>query len=167
MRVRAFVESDAPALARIFFTAIQEIASAHYTDEQIRAWAPVLPSPERFRARANDGRTTLVAVDDANEAIAYGDCEPDGHIDHLFCLPSHSRKGVTGAVYQELERGARRAGISRLYVEASEPARRFFEKHGFVVERRNDFAVKNVPIYNWSMVKDISSTSHRLAGTAW
>lgn len=155
MRVRPFTDSDAPALARILFTAVREIASAHYTAEQVIAWAPVLPSPDRFRERASDGRTLLVAVDDSDVPVAYGDCEADGHIDHLFCLPTYSRQGVAAAVFQELERVARMAGIGRLYVEASEPARRFFCKQGFNTESRNDFLVNDVPIHNWRMTKHL------------
>lgn len=155
MRVRSFQDSDAPALAEIFFAAVYGIASAYYDDDQIRAWAPAMPSPERFLARARDGRTLLVAVDENDEPIAYGDCEADGHIDHLFCRPEHSRKGVAEAVYRELERGARTAGISRLYVEASEPARRFFDKRGFTADSRNDFEIDGVPIHNWRMSKSL------------
>ena len=155
MRVRRYQCSDAPALAKIFFTAVREIAKFYYTDEQITAWAPFLPSAERIRTRTGDGRITFVAVDEMNSAVAYGDIQPDGHIDHLFCLPSHSRKGVAAAIYQELERAARASGIGMLYVEASEPARRFFEKQGFVTRHRNDFAIDGIPIHNWSMTKDL------------
>ena len=155
MRVRSFEDSDAPLLAELFFVAVHEIASAHYDARQIRAWAPAIPSPERYRARARDGRIFRVAVDDDNWPIAYGDCELDGHIDHLFCRPGHTRKGVVTKLYREIERAATRAGISRLHVEASEPARRFFEKHGFITEHRNDFEVNGVSIYNWRMAKSL------------
>lgn len=38
--------------------------------------------------------------------------------------------------------------MASLYVEASEPARRFFEKRGFVVDARNDFIINAVAIHN-------------------
>ena len=155
MRVRPFHDSDAPVLAQIFFTAVREIAGAHYTDEQILAWAPEPPSPEGFSEKASDGRTLLVAVDENEVPIAYGDLEPNGHIDHFYCLPAHSRKGVTAAVYAELEIAARAAGLDILYVEASEPARRFFEKHGFVVDARNNFKIAGVTIHNWRMSNEL------------
>lgn len=161
MRVRLFKASDAPALAEIFFSAVHEIASAHYSPEQISAWAPEVPPAERFRLKANNGHIVLVAVDDGDRPIAYGDYEPDGHIDHLFCRPGYSRKGVTAALYRELEHAAANSGIVRFYVEASEPARRFFEKHGFVVEDRNDFSINGVPIHNWRMAKRISRVGTR------
>lgn len=153
MRVRPFRDSDAKDLAQIFFAAIRGIASAHYSDEQILAWAPAIPSADRFLERAGDGRTLLVAVGKDDTAIAYGDVESNGHIDHLYCRPEHSRTNVVATLYGELERAARSAGISVLYVEASEPARRFFEKQGFQTKARNDFELSGVAIHNWRMVK--------------
>ena len=129
-------DSDAPLLAEIFFAAVHEIAGVYYSREQIEAWAPAAPSAEGYPTRANDGRTLFVAVDDRDLPIAYGDCEPDGHIDHLFCRPDHSRKG-NGALYLN-SNGLLPPRGSRLYVEASEPARRFFAKQGFIIEDRND-----------------------------
>ena len=155
MRVRPFRDSDDVDVAKIFFTAVHQIASAHYSVEQILAWAPAIPSTDRYQERAGDGRTMLVAVDDHDIPIAYGDLEPDGHIDHLYCRPDHSRTGVAAVLYRELERTARSAGISRLYVEASEPARRFFERQGFEVEARNEFDLNGVAIHNWRMAKKL------------
>ena len=153
MKVRPFRKDDAPALAQIFYSAIHEVASAHYSEEQVNAWAPAVPSEERFVARGTDGRTLLVAVDDRDVPIAYGDLEADGHIDHLFCKPEFAGKGVALAIYEELEKAAASQGIDRLYVEASEPASRFFRKRGFEVEERNDFELNGVPIHNYRMAK--------------
>ena len=153
MKVRPFRKDDAPALAQIFYSAIHEVASAHYDEAQVNAWAPAVPSAERFVARGADGRTLLVAVDDRDVPIAYGDLEADGHIDHLFCKPEFAGKGVALAIYEELEKAAASQGIDRLYVEASEPASRFFRKRGFEVEERNDFELNGVPIHNYRMAK--------------
>lgn len=156
VRVRAFTVSDAPQLAEIYFAAVHGIASAHYAPEQIRAWAPRIPDAARFLARATDGRATFVAVDEADRPIAYGDLEGDGHIDHFYCLPEHAGTGVAASVYRELERAAVAARMARLYVEASEPAARFFAKRGFTLESRNDFEINGVPIHNYRMTKQIA-----------
>ena len=153
MKVRPFRKDDAPALAQIFYSAIHEVARAHYDEAQVNAWAPAVPSEERFVARATDGRTLLVAVDDRDVPIAYGDLEADGHIDHLFCRPEFAGQGVALAIYEELEKAAASQGIDRLYVEASEPASRFFRKRGFKVGERNDFELNGVPIHNYRMAK--------------
>ena len=153
MIVRPFELGDAPALAQIFYRAIHEVARQHYSREQVDAWAPAVPAPERFLARGTDGRILLVATDDDGEPLAYGDVEADGHIDHLFCKPEAAGTGLTAALYGELEEAARKRGIARLYAEASKPAQRFFLKRGFTTIERNDFELNGVVIHNFRMEK--------------
>ena len=153
MQVRPFQAKDAPALARIFFSAVHEIARHHYSPEQISAWAPLVPDPQRFLARGTDGRLVLVATDESGEPLAYGDLESDGHIDHLFCRPDMAGTGVASALYDRIQSAAEQRGLTRIYVEASEPARRFFVRKEFVVVRRRDFALAGVPMHNFAMEK--------------
>lgn len=156
MEIRRFRDADAPALAAIFFSSVREIGGRHYTAEQVAAWAPGLPDAEVFIRRASDGRTFLVAVGENGQPIAYGDLEANGHIDHLYCSPEAAGRGVASLLYEELERVARNAGIHVLFVEASEPARRFFEKQGFEPVGRNAFKLNGVEIHNYRMRKALS-----------
>jgi len=153
MRLRPFRDHDAPALAGIFHAAVHGVAARYYTQAQVWAWSPEPPDPARFAARGRDGRTLLVVVDASDRPIAYGDVEGDGHIDHLFCAPERAGSGVAAALYAGLEAAARERGIGRLFVEASEPARRFFLKQGFAELHRRDFAIGGVAIHNYAMEK--------------
>jgi 8-oxo-dGTP pyrophosphatase MutT (NUDIX family) len=153
VRVRPFRPDDAPALARLFHDAVHGIAAHHYTPAQVAAWAPAVPDPARFLARAADGRTLLVAEAADGTPLAYGDVEADGHIDHLFCRPDAAGAGIAARLYDALEAAARGRGIARLHTEASEPARRFFERRGFDLLHRRDFELAGVPIHNYAMAK--------------
>jgi putative acetyltransferase len=156
MKIRVFRDDDAGALAAVFFSSVRQIGSHFYTAEQVTAWAPNLPPADAFIRRASDGRTLLVAVDDDDQPIAYGDLESNGHIDHLYCSPEAAGSGVAKQLYEELEGLARRARISVLFVEASEPAKRFFQKQGFDVIERNDLQVRGVALHNYRMRKALS-----------
>jgi 8-oxo-dGTP diphosphatase len=156
VRIRSFQPADAPALAQLFHAAVHQIAALHYSPAQIAAWAPAVPDPARFRARGTDGRILLVAEAVDGAPLAYGDVELDGHIDHLFCRPDAAGTGVTATLYEALEAAAAAQGIGRLYTEASEPARRFFEKRGFTSLHRRDFELAGVPIHNYAMEKRIA-----------
>jgi putative acetyltransferase len=153
MHIRPFKDEDAPALAALFHAAVHGIAALHYSAAQVEAWAPDAPDPARFRAQGADGRLLLVAVDGDDAPLAYGDLEADGHIDHLFCRPDAAGTGVTAALYAAIEAAARAQELARLYTEASEPARRFFARQGFVTVARNDFELAGVPIHNFRMEK--------------
>jgi len=87
--------------------------------------------------------------------VGYGDLEPNGHIDHIYCRPDVIGTGVGSAIYASIEAAAREAGITILFVEASEAARRLFERRGFRVDTRNNFEVNGVPIHNYRMSKTI------------
>jgi putative acetyltransferase len=153
MHIRPFRQEDAPALAALFHAAVHGIAALHYSAAQVAAWAPDVPDPARFRARGADGRLLLVAADATDAPLAYGDLEADGHIDHLFCRPDAAGTGVTAALYAAIEAAARAQGLARLYADASEPARRFFAKQGFVAIARHDFELAEVAIHNFRMEK--------------
>jgi putative acetyltransferase len=156
MKVRPFQPEDAPALAALFHAAVHGIARLHYSEAQVKAWAPEVPDPARFQARGADGRILLVAIDEEGEPLAYGDVEPDGHIDHLFCRPDAAGTGVAAALYAALKAAALARGLTRLHVEASEAARRFFLKQGFVLVARRDFEIGGVPIHNFAMEKALT-----------
>ncbi|WP_425424049.1 GNAT family N-acetyltransferase [Sphingomonas sanxanigenens] len=114
-----------------------------------------MPDPDRYLWQAV-GRTFLVAVDDDNRPIGYGDLEPDGHIDHLYCRPDVVGTGVGSAIYAAIEAAARQAGMALLFVDASESARRLFERRGFGVDARNDYNINGVAIHNYRMSKPIT-----------
>jgi putative acetyltransferase len=156
MRIRPFEEADAPDLAGLFYEAVHVIARRDYSEAQVRAWAPEPPPAERIFDWARDGRLLLVAVDSEGAPLAFGDLEADGHIDHLFCHPRAAGTGVTAALYAGLEAAARAGGVGLLYVEASEPARRFFLRRGFRLVHRRDFDIAGVPIHNYRMEKRLA-----------
>jgi putative acetyltransferase len=153
MFIRSFRPGDAPALARLFHDAVHRIASRHYSPEQVKAWAPAVPPAERLLGWATDGRLLLVAVDEEDAPLAFVDLEADGHVDHLFCRPDAAGTGITARLHQALEAAAAERGIALLYTEASEPARRFFERQGYVLLHRRDFEIGGVPIHNYAMEK--------------
>jgi len=155
MPIRRYTPADAAAAGEIFRHAIAVIGARDYTPEQIAAWAGPDGTAERLDARLGDGRLALVAVDGEDRVLAFGDLEADGHIDFLYAAPQAAGTGIVSTLYDALEAAARAQGIARLYSEASEAARRFFLKKGFVVLDRRDFAVRGVAIHNYAMEKHL------------
>lgn len=150
--VRLFKPTDAKPLAELFHASVRQVGIHDYSAEQVAAWSPAPPAPIGYVRRAA-GRLFLVAENDEGELVGYGDLEPDGHLDHLYCRPDVVGKGVGSALYEALERAAKEQGIALLFVEASEAARRLFECKGFEIEARNDFELNGVAIHNYRMSK--------------
>jgi putative acetyltransferase len=151
--IRPYDQRDAGDLAEVNFRSVRQAALSDYTIDQVRAWLPERPSPVLMHQRASDGRMVLVAVDDHDRVVAYIDLEASGHIDHLFCAPVAVGHGIASQLYDVTEATARKQGIDRLFVEASEPARRLFERKGFVVRERQDLIRNGVAIHNYKMAK--------------
>ena len=162
MQLRLYRPEDAPALAGIFRRSITELGVRHYSDAQVAAWLSDAPDAEDMRVRGADGRRVLVAVDDRDRPVAFGDLEADGHIDLLFALPEVTGTGLAGALLEALEAIARAEGMMRLYVEASEAAKGLFARHGFTLVERNDFVMAGVACHNYRMEMRLQrqSSSH-------
>jgi putative acetyltransferase len=64
-----------------------------------------------MRRRCADGRTVLVAADEHDQPLGFGDIEADGHIGYFYCAPDAVGTGVARAVYDKLEKIAREAGL--------------------------------------------------------
>jgi putative acetyltransferase len=155
MQIRRFRPADAPALADIFYRAVREMGARFYSDAQVRAWAPEPPDARRYLDHAASGRLILVAVDEGDAPVAYGDLEPDGHIDHLFCTPEWTGRGLGSALCEAIERAALSRGLAGLYVEASEAARPVFERKGFELVERRDFELRGARINHYRMRKTL------------
>jgi putative acetyltransferase len=153
--IRAYDPTDAADLADVFFRSVRQVALSDYTPAQVRAWAPEPRTAEWAHREASDGRMVLVAANDNDRAVAYIDLEPNGHINRMFCAPEAAGQGIASRLYDAVEAAARERGITRLFTEASELARRLFERKGFVVLERQDLVIRGVPIHNYRMAKTL------------
>ena len=153
--IRPFVPEDARQIESLFLASVVEIGPRYYSQEQVAVWASRAPSAEVIQKTCTDGRIVLVTVDENNRILAYGDLEEDGHIDHLYCLPEATGKGIASTLYDALEAEAHQLNIARLYTEASEAARRLFQRKGFALLRKRVFEINGVTIHNYAMEKHL------------
>ncbi|MEE4298348.1 MAG: GNAT family N-acetyltransferase [Pseudomonadales bacterium] len=145
-RIRAYRESDASAIADLFYRAVHETAASHYDAAARQAWAPAPRPAEDWHARLS-AMETFVA-EDARGLAGFMTLEPDGHIDFAYVRPDVAGRGVAGALYAHIEARARARSVERLYAEASHLALRFFERRGWTLletqtVERNGVALTN------------------------
>jgi putative acetyltransferase len=148
--IREHRPGDASAMAEVFYAAVRTLGPRRYTPGQAVAWAPEPPDPAAVRARAGDGRATLVALGASGAVMAYGDLEPGGCIDHLYRHPD-APDGVAAELLDALLARAVLAGLDKVRTEASELARGLFHRKGFVLIARRDFELRGVAIHNYAM----------------
>lgn len=155
MQIRRFISTDAETLAKLYHASVHQGGLVDYSTAQVKAWSPAAPEPERY-LRLAATRLILVAIDEEGQIAGYGELEQNGHIDHLYCRPDRIGTGVGRALCEALELAARRDCMPTLCVEASEGARRLFERQGFRVDERNEFLLRGVPLHNYRMSKHLA-----------
>ena len=149
MQIRRYRPEDAGALAHIFHAAVHETAAFYYSPDQCRVWSPA-PSVVKFTDREADGRRVWVAVT-GDAPTGFIELESDGHIDCFYVHP----RGAGPALFETLLAAARADRMPRLSVEASDAARPFFTRAGFVTDHRRDFQRDGVALHNWAMSKTL------------
>ncbi|MGO9056334.1 MAG: GNAT family N-acetyltransferase [Candidatus Binataceae bacterium] len=143
-------------MTRLFYATVDSVNLKHYSDEQVRAWAPEIPDPEVWHLRMS-GRCTLVAEENA-QVLAFAELERNGHLDMFYCRHDAVGRRVARRLYQAVETKAQGAGLTRIFTEASITARPFFEHHGFSVLRQQTVAPRGIRMTNFPMEKRLSAT---------
>ena len=83
-------------------------------------------------------------------------------IDRVFCAPEAAGQGIASRLYDAVEAAARQQGIRSLFSEASELARRLFERKGFAVVERQDLVVRSAAIHNYRMAQALDLAASHL-----
>lgn len=153
MILRTFSAADAAALAALFRDSARSTCPRHYTEMQVRAWAPDSMDVEQFNVRCAARATWIAELEGV--IVGFCDLEPDGHIDMLYVHPQHQRRGVAGTMLDHIEDVARQRHLPRLYTEASIPARPVFEARGFRCVASQTVIVRGVSMTNFRMEKHL------------
>jgi putative acetyltransferase len=156
--LRAYEPSDAAATLNVFTEAVTQTAAAHYTAEQIDAWAKPGRRDLTVWDKAMSERASVVAIQSA-EVVGFSDVDQRGYIDMLFVSPRHLRRGIARTLLLFVEQQARSAATAELTSDVSVAARPFFERFGFDVVREQRPVKDGVEFTNYRMRKRLSSPS--------
>lgn len=90
-----------------------------------------LPSEAAFSAALAEAWVRVACGPDGS-LLGFASIVLPGRIDHLFVVPASRRQGIARALLEDLDFLAAAMGSSKIVVQASEDARVFFERRGFV-----------------------------------
>jgi putative acetyltransferase len=155
LAMRPLLPTDVPLLAEIFRASIEELTADDYSEAQRAAWAATADDEEEFGARLA-GALTLVATF-GGAAVGFASLADNSRIDTLYVHPAAAGQGAGAMLCDALERLAAARGGKELKVEASDNARRFFEKRGFVAKTRNTISLAGEWLANTTMVKPLAA----------
>ena len=130
LALRPMLPADVPDLAEIFRATIEDLTGDDYSQAQQEAWASAADDEEEFGQKLG-GALTLVATF-GGAAIGFASLADNKKIDMLYVHPAAAGQGAGAMLTDALEKLAAGRGSIELTVDASDSARGFFEKRGFV-----------------------------------
>lgn len=147
MNIRPYRSSDCPALAELFYETVHTVNAAHYTPDQLDAWADGKVDLEAWDSSFRE-HYTLVAEEEG-KIIGFGDIAADGYLDRLYVHRLHQRQGVAAALCDRLEQTVE--GL--IVTHASITARPFFEARGYRLVKQQQVERHGVLLTNFVMEK--------------
>ncbi len=155
LAMRPMLPADVPLLAQIFRAAIEELTADDYTEAQQEAWAETADDLEAFGEKLA-AELTLVATF-GGAAAGFASLADNRRIDMLYVHPAAAGQGAGAMLVDALEKLAAGRGTKEISVEASDTARGFFEKRGFVAKTRNTVFRAGEWLANTTMVKPLTA----------
>jgi putative acetyltransferase len=149
MEIRKYRPGEERALWELFHDTIHRVNSAHYTADQVDAWAPDDLDMNRWERKITSIAPYVAVLEGV--IVGYADLQPSGYIDHFFCHHQYQRRGVGKALMAHLKAKAAEAGIPTLTANVSVTARPFFEAQGFRVVQAQEVDVRGVTLRNFKM----------------
>jgi putative acetyltransferase len=153
--LRPFLPADGPVLAGLFRASIEQLTGDDYSEEQQEAWAAAAGDEAAFASRLAAGLTLVATVSGA--PVGFVSLEGADHVDMLYVHPAVARQGIATLLCEALEKLAATRGTRWLTVDASDSARPFFERRGFVAERRNTVALNGEWLGSTTMRKPLTA----------
>ena len=155
LALRPFLPVDTPLLAEIFRESVMDLTSDDYSEAQQQAWLSRIDDLEAFAKRLG-GQLTLIATLQGSP-VGFASLATGGKIDLMYVHPVAAGQGVGAMLADALEKLAGARGAGKLIVDASDSARGFFEKRGYVAQQRNSISVGDEWLANTTMHKKLSA----------
>lgn len=155
LALRPFLSEDTPLLAEIFRESILELTGDDYSEAQQEAWISRAEDLEAFAGRLGKQLTLIATLD--GSPVAFASLAGTTKIDMLFVHPIVSGQGAGALLIDALEKLAGARGAEKLTVDASDTARGFFEKRGYVAQQRNSVSVGDEWLANTTLSKPLAA----------
>jgi putative acetyltransferase len=155
LALRPFLPADTPLLAEIFRAAIAQLTVDDYSEAQQEAWASAAKDEDAF-GKDLAFQLTLIATLDGSP-VGFASLEGKDKIGMLYVHPAVTGKGVGAMLVDALEKLAGGRGVARLSVDASDSARGFFEKRGYVAQQRNTVSLGGEWLANTTLHKQLAA----------
>jgi len=155
LAMRPFLPADAALLREIFRDSIEELTSDDYTEAQQEAWASAADDADDFREKLSTQMTLVATLE--GSPVGFASLEGKDKIGMLYVHPAATRQGVGAMLVDALEKLVASRGVAKLIVDASDSARGFFEKRGYIAQQRNSISIGDEWLANTTLQKQLAA----------
>lgn len=136
-KIRPYQPEDRAAAALVFYRAVREGASAHYSSEFLADWARS-PEPDLHQPDKLASQWSFVAEEDGR-MTGFFSMDDTGYLDMTFVLPEVMGTGTAAALYDAVMAHAKSEGLTRCTVKAAHQSHRFLSRRGWQLDRMQTF----------------------------
>jgi putative acetyltransferase len=154
LALRPYLPADAPLLTEIFRASIEELTAEDYSEAQRGVWAAAADDEAAFGVRLAQGLTLVATL--GGSVVGFVSLKGADHLDLLYVHPAVAGQGIGAMLCDAVERLATARGTARLTADVSDTARGFFERRGFVAQRRNTVSVGDEWLATTTMEKKLT-----------
>jgi putative acetyltransferase len=155
LALRPYLAADAALLREIFRASIEQLTADDYSEAQQQAWASAADDEAAFGKRLGSHLTLVATL--AGSPVGFAALASGNRIDMLYVHPAAAGQGVGNLLVDALEKLAGSRGAAMLAVDASDSARGFFEKRGYVARQRNSVLAGGEWLANTTLHKPLAA----------
>jgi putative acetyltransferase len=161
LALRPYLPADALLLAEIFRASVEELTAEDYSEAQRQVWAAAADDEAEFGARLAQELTLVATL--GGSVVGFVSLKGADHLDLLYVHPAVAGQGIGAMLCDAVERLAAARGTQRLVVDASDSARGFFERRGYVAQQRNTVLSGDEWLANTTMEKKLTPKGTRVS----
>ena len=155
LALRPYLPDDAAMLVEIFRASVTDLTGEDYAEAQQQAWAGTADDEAAFAKRLGNQLTLVAGLE--GSPVGFASLATGGKIDMLYVHPAAVGQGVAAMLIDALEKLAGARKNEKLIVDASDTARGFFEKRGYIPHQRNTVTVGDEWLANTTMHKQLAA----------
>lgn len=149
LKLREYEQKDIDEILSLFHESVHVICKNDYSSEQLEAWSPSSLDKNKWQETLSAHRSVVVESD--GKIVGFGDFVPEqNYLDRLYVKPDFIRQGIANMICDYLESFSVSGEID---VDSSITALPFFQKRGFVIQRRQEVERRGVVLVNFRMKK--------------
>ena len=149
LKLREYEQKDIDEILSLFHESVHVICKNDYSSEQLEAWSLSSLDKNKWQETLSAHRSVVVESD--GKIVGFGDFVPEqNYLDHLYVKPDFIRQGIANMICDCLESFSISGEID---VDSSITALPFFQKRGFVIQRRQEVERRGVVLVNFRMKK--------------